>query len=97
MDHLLNLANPSQEKHVAPFPKTQIVGLYQSKWQLHTHYLITLDNGSLTLMSELPLSFNSQYNILMRPTEKIYFPCQLEIVKYFHKLTMWGEVWLEIW
>ena len=44
----------------------------------------------------LPLSFNSRHNILIRATDKSCFVCQLAIVKYFDRLTMWGEVWLEI-
>jgi len=61
----------------------------------HTN-LISWDYGSITLMGGLPLSFYSQHNSLMRPTDKTCFVCQLEIVKYFDRLTMWGEVWVEI-
>jgi len=50
----------------------------------------------MPLIGGLPLSFNSQHNSLIIPTEKTCFVCQLAIVKYFDKLTKWGEVWLEI-
>jgi hypothetical protein len=46
-------------------------------------------------MGGLTLSFNSRHNSLIGRTDKVCFVCQLAIVKYFDRLAMWGDVWLE--
>ena len=45
----------------------------------------------------LPLSFSPQHIILIGPTDTIHFVCMVAVGKYFHMLTMWGEVWPEIY
>jgi hypothetical protein len=47
-------------------------------------------------MAGLTFSLKPKHSSLFRPTDKTSFVCKLAIVKYFDRLKLCDEVWLEM-